>query len=271
MSLPSSFLRDGFVSAGEIKKTRRLMIGSDGPPDSGKTEFGLSAPGPILWLCLDRGLDGVLNNPNPPKSRRSDYAIHVVQVPKATQLAQPGYVEYWRAFYDVYKKALDNTEARTVFIDGDSDSWELQRLAEFGRLSKVPPNLYENVNAARRAMYSRAWDSGKIIIATNRIRKVFINKMRPDGKPEINNQGNEVRIWGGEYERQGFSDQEYLWGIQLRHLFRESKSGPEWGIRITKCKSDRTLVGFELWGEECNIPSLVQAVYPHIPLSEWGY
>lgn len=269
--IPNSLLTAGFQPLSDLRKTRRLMIGSDGPPDSGKTEFALSAPSPIIWICLDRGIDGVLDNPNPPASRRSDIVAKVILVPRATQLAQPGYVEYWKAFYDEYKKALENKDARTVVLDGDSDSWELQRLAEFGRLSKVPSNMYDNVNAARRAMYARAWDSGKTIIATNRIRKVYVTKMRPDGKPELNNQGNEVRIWNGEYERQGFSDQDYLWGVQLRHLFRMAKAGPEWGVCITKCKSDPMLVGAELWGDECNFPSLVQNIFPHIPLKDWGY
>ena len=250
---------------------RRLMIGSDGPPDSGKSEFALSAPGPIKWLCLDRGLDGLIDNPNPPTTRNSQVRAKVVQVPKATQMAQPGYVEYWREFYSEYKQALDDEQIRCLVLDGDSDSWELQRLAEFGRLSKVPSNLYDNVNAARRAMYARAWDSGKIMIATNRIRKVYATEYDALGKPKMNNSGNEVRSWTGEFERQGFSDQEYLWHIQLRHMHRDTKAGPEWGIKIMKCKVDISLVGLELWGDDCNFTSLVTAVYPDVPLREWGF
>lgn len=271
MTLPTSFIRDGFIPPATVRKTRRLMVGSDGPPDSGKSEFALSAPGPILWICLDRGIDGVLDNPRPPKARRSDFAMQVIKVPQATQLAQPGYVEYWKAFYEVYKKGLDNVEARTIILDGDSDSWELQRLAEFGRLAKVPSILYDNVNAARRAMYARAWDAGKIVIATNKIRKTYVTKFRPDGKPELNSAGNELRVWNGGFERQGFGDQDYLWGIQLRHLRRDTPNGPEWGIRITKCKADASLEGGELWGVDCNFQSLVENVYPHIPIREWGY
>lgn len=269
--LPASFARDGFITPSALRgKRRRLMVGTEGPADSGKTEFSLSAPGPGIVLCLDRGFDAVLDNQNPPASRREDFAFKVITVPMATQVTQPTFVEYWKAFYNEYKKALDNPDARTVVLDGDSDSWELQRLAEFGKLTKVPPIAYDTVNAARRAMYARAWDSGKIVIATNKVRKTYLTKFRPDGKPEMNSSGNEVRAWDGKsYERQGFGDQDYLWAVQIRHLYDADKN--KWGIRIIKAKADPSAVGLELWGEDCNFESLVQVIYPQVPLAEWGF
>lgn len=259
----------GFVSSNELRKTRRLLIGCDGAPDTGKTEFALSAPGPGLAILLDRGIDGLLDNPSPPSTRQKNWQFKVVKVPKATQMDQAGYLKYWQEFYfQSYIPALDDAGTRSILIDGDSDSWELQRLAEFGRIAQVPQNLYSNVNAARRAMYARAHDAGKIVIATNKIKKVYVTKYGPDGKPELNSSGNEVRVWNGDYERQGFADQEYLWSIQLRHLYEPEKG---WGVRITKCKADRSMEVGELWGDECNFQSLVQTIYPHISLEEWGY
>lgn len=272
MTLPASFLKDGFLPPDKIRKHRRLMIGTDGPANSGKTEFAISAPGPGIVICLDRGFDAMLDNQNPPPSRRSDFAFKVVQAPLPTQAVQASYVDYWKQFYAIYKQALDNADCRSVVIDGDSDSWELQRLAEFGKLTQVPSILYTSVNAARRAMYARAWDSGKIIIATNKISKEYKTLRNPDNTPLLNNEGKEVRQWdGATYQRQGFADQDYLWQIQLRHLFRNTTNGPEWGIKITKCKADPSLTGYELWGPDCNFRSLVETVYPHIPIKEWGF
>lgn len=274
MPLPASFKTDGFLDPETARrggrKFKRLMIGMDGPPDSGKTEFMLSAPGPGIVCCLDRGFDAVFDNPNPPKTRRGDFAFKVVQAPLATAATQEMFVAYWKEFYEIYRKGLANADCRTFGLDGDTDSWELQRLAEFGRLSKVPQNLYDNVNAARRAMYARAFDSGKIVIATNRTRKSYSPAKNPDGTPKLNpNTGAEVREWDGGYERQGFGDQDFLWNIQLRMMKNEEKG--VWGLKIMKCKADPSLVGIPLWGDDCNFQSLVQVVYPHIPLSEWGY
>lgn len=269
--LPLSFATGGFLSAAQVRKTRRLMIGTDGPSNTGKTEFALSAPGPGLVICLDRGFDAMLDNQKPPATRRADFAFKAVQAPLATQSDQKTYVEYWRAFYALYKTALDNPDCRTVVIDGDSDSWELQRLAEFGKLTQIPSIMYTSVNAARRAMYARAWDSGKIIIATNKINKQYKTVFNADGTPKLNDAGKEIREWdGASYERQGFADQDYLWAIQIRHLFREVPH-PEWGIKIMRCKADPELKGLELWGDDCNFAALVQTCYPHISLKEWGY
>jgi hypothetical protein len=273
MTLPASFLKDGFLPPSQIRKGRRLMIGTEGAANTGKTEFILSAPGPGIVICLDRGFDAMLDNPTPPQTRRPDYAFKVVQAPLASQSQDPKfYLEYWRSFYADYKKALDNKDARVVAVDGDSDSWELQRLAENGKLTGIVPLGYTGLNASRRAMYARAYDSGKIIIATNKLKKKYETKYRPDGSPDVGADGKEIREWDGKsYERQGFDDHEYLWQIQLKHLYRTTANGQEWGIQILLCKPDRMLEGMELWGPDCNFASLVQTVYPHIPLSEWGY
>ena len=67
------------------------------------------------------------------------------------------------------------------------------------------------MNAARRGFYTRLWDSGKIIIATNKLKKLYQTAYNPDHTPKIDGAGNTVREWDGKsYERQGFDDQEYL-------------------------------------------------------------
>lgn len=267
MPLPPSFAK--YETALQIQKVRSTMIGLDGPPDSGKTEFCMSAPGPGILLALDRGLKGALDNPEPPKSRNPNFAFRTIPIPLATQLGtKEQYLEHWKLFYAEYLTALGNVDCRTFVLDGDSDSWELQRLAEFGRLSKVPSNLYDNVNAARRGMYARANDAKKIFLATNRIRKTYVTKMTPAGVPELNGSGNEVRVWNGEFERQGFSDQDYLWQTQLR-CFRTPNG--DFGVKVLKCKPNKEIVGMPFTGGDCNFASLIEAIYPHIPVKEWGF
>lgn len=257
--IPASLLKAGYLTADAVRKQRRVLIGTDGPPDSGKTEFALSAPGPGMCICLDRGLDGVLHNPHPPKTRNPDFVFKIIKVPKVNLASKEIAMEYWKEFKKELYGALDNVDARTIILDGDSDSWELQRFAEFGRIAKVPGHLYDGVNSVRRGIIARAYDAQKVVIATNRVRKTFIQDP---------NKTEDARIWNGQYDRQGFSDQDYLWAIQLRHFYDEEKA--EFGVRIMKCKPDKDLVGLELRGEECNFATLIQTVYPAIPLKEWG-
>lgn len=263
MTLPTSFTRDGYKLISEQRKPgtfKRLLVGTDGWPNTGKTEFALSAPEPIMILCLDRGMDSVMDNPRPPITRGRDIGYKVIPLPVQI-LDTNHYLEVWRAFYDEYKKALDNPDVRTVVLDSDSDSWELQRLAGFGRLTQVPPLQYPAVNAARKMMIARAWDSGKIVIGTNKLEQEYKQSTDPSGKVVSERTGND--------RRQGFKDFDYLWQVQLRHLYDEQKQ--IWGLKIMRCKADTSLQGMELWGDDCNFKSLVMTIYPQIKIQEWGY
>lgn len=282
MALPSSFQRDGFPALHLARKYRRVLICSEGFTDTGKSEFAMSAPAPGIHICIDRGIDGMLDNPSPPPTRQEDWAVKVVPIPAATQLASaPEYLPYWKEFYDNnYKKALGNPDARTVVVDGDSDTWELQRLAEFGRLTQIPSIMYTNVNAARRVMVARAYDSGKNVIFTNKLRKLYEPMYDAQGQPILDEKGRPKREWKGKWERQGFDDNDYLIQISLLHKYRPArvvktpkgeKEVPQaWGIQILKCKPQPALVGLDLWGDDCNFPTLVQTVYPDVTLKEWG-
>lgn len=257
--LPASFAKDGFFAADKIKsKYKHLLIGTDGWSNTGKSEFALSAPGPGIFLCLDRGHEAMLDNSNPPSTRQDNFAFKVIKVPLSTQMTQEGYVNYWKAFCEAYWAALDNPDARTVVIDGDSDSWELQRLANFGKLTRVLPIKYTEVNAQRRAMIARAFDSGKVVIFTNKVKEEYDNS-----------EDDAVGKKTGNVQRQGYKDQDYLYQLQLRHLYDAQKG--RFGVKILKCKTDTTLQGMEFWGDECNFESVMSAIYPNVSREEWGY
>lgn len=263
------------------------MIASEGVSDSGKTEFAFTCPGPGMGLLWDRGFDAMQDNPKPPPTRRSDFGVKVIQAPAATQFDNAKeYRPYWLNGLKETLVAISNPDARTVFIDGDNVSWDLQRLAEHGRLTNIfPQTKYTDVYAARRALYFRLWDSRKIILATNMMRDEFKAMQNPDGSYIIDPATNEPKKerTGGKVAA-GFPDQEYLWQIRIRHLYkpavppkwnqtlRRNLGGEpaQWGLKITKCKANMEMVGEELWGDQCTFTGLVSLVYPHIDLKEWG-
>lgn len=281
--LPRSFSDSGFVSSAEARKRRFLpglkrpgiMIGSEGESNTGKTEFMMSCPGPGMALAVDRGYDACLDNPTPPPTRNPAFAFK--EIAMSTNQQSADHPAIWRSFYESLIQALSNKDSLTVGIDGDSDTWETQRLAEFGKLTQIPSIMYTGVNAARRVMYNRCYDSGKIVVATNKLRPEYVIKRDADGNPELRD-GKEVRVLSGELVRQGFDDDSYVWAIRLRHFYKPpffhvkfNKQIPgQFGIRILKCKSVPDLVGQELWGKECCFSSLIQLAYPHVPLSDWG-
>jgi hypothetical protein len=284
MAIPQSFIRDGFLTPAEARKRRFLpnlkrpgiMIGTEGETNTGKTEFILSCPGPGIVLAVDRMYDAVLDNPSPPAWRRDDYVFKEYQLSMAT--TAENHMENWRNYYALLMTALKNSDARTVGIDGDSDTWETQRLAAFGKLSQIPAIMYTEVNAARRALISRCYDSGKIIVATNKVKDEYVTKRDDAGNIVLNKDGKEVREKSGRQLRQGFDDDNYLWHIQIRHLVKPATYNKilkrdvpmQFGLRILKCKANPGLAGTELWQDECNFAGLVSLCYPAVELKEWG-
>lgn len=275
MPLPLSFTQQGFITP--ARKFKGLLIGTEGHDNTGKSEFIMSAPGPGIALALDRSYEAMMDNQEPPDTRRVGEWVWVpVKVPMATQLAGTDqFKPYWDDFFlKKYVPALDNADARSVAVDGDSDGWELQTLATFGKLTQIPPILRTGLNASRRAYIARSHDSGKIVIHTNKLKKKYFDQYNPDGSPKMGTDGKVVREWDGlSYERQGFWDHDYLYAIQIKHLYRQAtdKLAHGWGIRILKCKANNSLVGVELWDGDANMPTLLELVYPHIPMTTWGY
>lgn len=288
MPLPNSLSRDGFLPASMARKRMKLknghllkpiLIGTEGETNTGKSEFALSLPGPGACIVLDRNL-GFLDNPNPPKERHSDnFGFKVVSVPPNSTADQPTYLEYYKGVRESFKSALENPDVVSVVLDGDSDFWELHRLASFGKLTNVwPQTKYGDVYAQRRALTARAWDSAKIVLGTNKLRDEYVTVYKPDGTPELEKDGNEVKKKTGNKVRQGFPDQDYLWEIQLLHMRKDAHINPftkklvpqQWGVRVLKCKHSPSMQGTEIWGADCNFKGLMQVLYPEIPLGEWN-
>ncbi|HXC04409.1 MAG TPA: hypothetical protein VNZ86_06630 [Bacteroidia bacterium] len=266
-------LPDGFTPIAQFKSPYRLLIGIEGLPDSGKTEFALSAPPGIGLLAVDRGYEHMVSKNVPPLTRQRDIFIKIFNMPLPGQADQPAYVQMWKEFYDSYQGAVANATFRTVVIDGDSDTWDLQLLAWFGKTTQIMPITRTDVNMARRRMIGRGFDSGKNIIFTYKVGAEYekVIKLDLNGKPFSIDEKT------GDYKRKGFGEQDFLVQVQLRAIFNpahqnRNKHGMTdcFGIRILKCKPDPELIGMELWGPEATFSGLVQAIYPGTSLREWG-
>lgn len=288
MTIPQSFIRDGFYNPAKPRQRRRLMIGQDGPTQTGKTEFMLSAPGPSIIVALDPGWEGMIEKTpeDMPPHRIDNYVIHPMRVLMEQEAQQPDYVKNWVDFRDTCYKACRNEDALTLGIDGDSDGYELEELAEFGKRVQVPQMSRGPLYAKRRLFIRKLFDSGKNILATNKVKVKYVPVIDPKtGEPLKDDQGRIVKEASNEMERRGFPDQDYLYQVQIRHLYKKGETriipaGPrkgqtvttegQFGIRIMKCKIHTKFEGMELWGDKCNFMGLVELLYPQTDQSEWG-
>jgi hypothetical protein len=151
MALPASFKQHGFVSAVNVRPARSLMLSLEGVRDTGKTEFSLSAPGPGIVLCLDRGFDAVLDNAEPPPTRRDDFGFKVIKVPKLTSATQDQFKQYWTDYRTSLYAALDNPDARTTVMDGEPAPPIDGIVFQISELLPVHFGEHPTVNAVSRA------------------------------------------------------------------------------------------------------------------------
>lgn len=283
MPLPASFLKAGLLTPEAARrggsKFRGLMLATEGHANTGKTEFLMSAPDPGAIVCCDRGFDALVDNQTPPPTRR-DFGMFVMKLSVEGQKGSlEAYREEWEGFYKKTYELIAIPELRTLGIDADNISYDTERLAYHGKLSGVYPlTRYGPVKAERRGFYHRLWESHKIIITTNQLKEEWIDQKDARGHTILETNGEAKQKPSGKFVAQGYPDQEYLWQIRIRHLFKPAfttKSGidipKQWGLKILMCKANRDLEGKELWGDTCNFQSLVELVYPQVPLSEWGF
>jgi len=282
-------------SRGKIKLAngqflKPLMIGTEGMTDMGKTRWALTAPGNIIGLMVDRNFGAVFDSPGVvgtnPNVRMKVFSPPAAGTVPLGKNYRPGaeteYTKYYTLIRTALYEALEDQRSNVVLIDGDSDYWEIHILAHFGKTTQIyPQTRYAAPQGEKRAQITKCRDSGKIIISTNKVRDEYVTVYKPDGTPEKDSQGEDLRVKSGEQVRQGFKDQDYLYDIQLRHLFQpatikkmgkiEKPVPAMWGIRLTKCKPNPDLVGSELWGDLCTFRGLTDLVFPGVDPRRWGF
>lgn len=199
-------LWDRYVKAQGLAK-HRIIGASFGEPGSGKTSFWLGAPGPIVIMSFDKGLEGVVER------FQHDKDIYVAEydwAPTET-LEQDAAITLRDKFIEDYEYAVAN--ARTVIWDKEDDIWELFRYAEFGEPKDSPLN-YPALNQRYRQLINLPKGSD--------INFGLIQGMKDEWVPKVNKKtGAQGAVGSGNRVRKGFKEIEGLVHINLEHRRRK--------------------------------------------------
>ena len=223
---------------------KRLIISAEGLEKSGKTTFGLSAPGPIALFDLDIGTEGVVDKVLDAKK------IIIASVNYRDATNQTEWLAMWekakKAWYDALKASIK--EVRTLLGDTWTEMWELARLARFGKLTQVMPHQYGPVNAEFRDMIKRAYDTEKNVILIHKQKEEYINDKNT-----------------GRMKRSGFGDIGYLVQVNLEVWRRKG----EFGLTVKDCRQEASLAGEEFVDPMNTFPFLASQVYPGTSEEDW--
>ncbi len=242
-----------FVKADAPVKNR-LIWASWGGPGTGKTHFALTAPAPIVVFSLDRGLEGVVEG----FQKKKDIYVAEYEWSPTEDLDQQEAIDLRDKISEDFEAAIQS--ARTVFIDKETDLWELFRYAEFGAPNDSPRN-YPALNQRYRRLINMAKASD--------INFGCLQGMKAEWGAKVNKKtGAQGAAATGAMIRAGFGELEGLVHIDLHHTY--DKSDKSYVIEVGKSRGPG---GYEVQGEVLSgmdFPTLAQLVFPESDEDSWS-
>lgn len=246
----------GFDEAGALAKknqpiAKRLIISVAGKERTGKTTFGVSAPGPIAFFPIDPGREGVLEKVIKTKKilLPIDERGNIETFDYRDATSPKDYERLWEKFKKCYTDAFNSKEIRSIVVDTTTEAWELVRIARFGKLTKIQPYHYGPVNAEFRDLVKQAYKTDKNLILIHKVKNEYVDDKRT-----------------GNMERAGFGDIGYLVQINLR-LNWDKENG--FTMYVEDCRQNMDIAG-EVFREPQNtFPYLAMNVYPDSELEDW--
>jgi len=219
---------------------RRLIASVEGRDKTGKTNFALTAPPPIVFFNIDIGTEGVVG-----KFQEAGKQVFVydVRVPKGA--SQNVYTTMWSDFKHRMGVAY-TLGTGSVVVDTSSEGFELARLSHFGKLTQVMPHHYTEVNSEWRELMRLAYDSA--------MNTIFVHKQKPK---YVNNART------SEYELAGFGEMGYLSQINLVTYCEPNiaTGKPDFSVYVKNCRHNPDVSGQVLRGPLCNFEFLLSLVH----------
>lgn len=253
----SSGSLSGFRISDEIDR-HRLLLNIQGLEKTGKNHFSFSMPGPIAIQSFDNGLEGVINKWN--KKR----VIHVkeyelkVQPGEATEKQVSDAADaLWKEFTKDHYDILASDSIRSVILDTGDETWELLRLASFGKQSANVQN-YGPVNAEYRRWINSIKGTDKNLCMLHKMKDEWVGREDANGRYKASKTG--------KLERSGFKEIGYI----LQGNFQTWRDGDnQFHGTMLDCRQNPDIDGVDFTGEMLNFQQIAMMVFPNSEPNEW--
>jgi hypothetical protein len=236
------------------KTRRRLIMSVEGLFGSGKTDFALTAPGAIAFFQFDLNAADTIAR----YAQKKSIYVRSYDIPDpASKDVQEEAKKIRLSFKRDYQDAIASyPKIRSIVWDTATELWELLRLAEFGKLTQIPPVFYTNINNEMRRIIRTATESDTNLIMVHRLKDEWIGQ-----KGNRENTGRKVRAGYGEVD----SD----CAVMIQTIFKER----QFSLEVLKCTQNPAITGTP-YTEEAGMrtnsfPHLAKDVYPDSRLEEW--
>lgn len=264
IQLPESLRAAGFAMA-EKPKHKRVILNVQAQEGCGKTRFALTAPGPIGYISMEYGLEGVIE----PflEQGKTIYPAFFKTDKLVAELSEKMTHEEWseelRKVETAMVAAVTSDHLRTVVVDTGTEHWELVRLGEFGKVAQVMPEQYGPANRRMRLLIEIAYQRPNLNL-------VILSKM---GKRYVKAKGAKRGDWDGTYEHKGWSDLPYVVQDNIE-LYKEENMETErmdFCCRFLKIRQDegQGAMDLVLRNGDIDFPTVAQLIHPSSTARDW--
>lgn len=240
-------------ASSEIK--RRLVLNVQGPEKTGKNHLAFCYnQGPIYVHSFDRGLEGVVQKFQATREIYvADYEL-VIQPGEGTEKEVGNAANVvWEQFISNYRDSLASTrDEGLVLVDTGTESWELLRLASFGKLTQVMPHMYSKPNAEFRDLVREGYDATNVI---------WLHKMKDEWENYLDNKGQEKSRRTGQKKAMMMNDIPFLvqCNIQTWTQGNLDGAGCQFNAQILDCRLNQELMGMNVDNDFNALLDLVMA------------
>lgn len=260
-------LVSGFRALNEHDVFRnRMIVSLSAPPKRGKTHFSLTAPAPIYYQAIDKGLEGVGRKFIGQKDIRIaeyNFQIPLRSAEKGSQQIVDAANVVLQKFEADMQVAL--AEAKSVIWDTATEMWELLMIAEFGKLGEVMPHHYAPLNARFRHWIDMFLDSDKNLIMVHKVKDEWKTNDKT-GKPGATGRQVRAGFKGAGYDAHVNveCDRDYATG----DTDPNAPSG-DFFLRVMDCRANAELAGQSITTPMNDFAGLGQLVYPDSSAADW--
>lgn len=257
MSLPKEFNKFDLEEP-SVPDNPRGILTVEGLQKTGKTNLLKSVPKPVLYINYDDGSQGVIEGM--PKDNTE--GVHIKRLKLEEKENQQYYVDTFLEVKNLIFAAVQSSYFRSTFIDTGKDYYAHMRLAEFGKLDKVPPMRYGPINRSMKRLFAWHRDNCKNLIIVHRI--------GDEHKSVVGENGKEISIPTGNKIMDGWKQTRFETDIHLKLWKSDEYSGIErFRAMVTDCRTNTELEGIELSGSEINFANIVELAYPYWDIEDW--
>ena len=197
---------------------RRLVCSIEGLDKTGKSHLAMSAPGPIVYVDLDVGTEGVI------QKCQQDYLIYKVEQPKrlgSSSELMDKFKDVWSDVQTQVASAL-SIGSGTLVIDTFTEVYDICRLAHFGKMAQVQPHQYSVCYADMREIIRLA--------NASKMNVILLHRMGADFNT-------------GELTFQGWKQVPSEVQAVLRTQRSDTDSGPVFSAEVRTCRHKPEMMG----------------------------